>query len=206
MKQILIRLFGIAFGLICVLGTIPSVSAEADSRLEAHRAYYEYLTAEIEGIGGPVRDEDYYNMFTDKVQRPAILEKILAVYLVDVTNDGIEELIIKRQVTHEYSNPLDNDLMDWICIYSYRNGELVRIGQNRKWRKSVGENRWTDYEPDGFIGNILSSAQVSSTYSDEYVTLCWSEDGKVFLCDKEIVTQTEGYFSMYSFNGTRSSQ
>ena len=203
MKKVFLPLFGIMIFALTLFSITPPVAAETDARLEAHRAYYEYLTAEIEGIGGPVRDEDYYNMFTDKVQRPAILEKILAVYLVDVTNDGIEELIIKRQVTHEYSNPLDNDLMDWICIYSFVDGNLTRIGQNRKWRKSVGENKWTDYEPDGFIGNILSSAQVSSTYSDEYVTLCWSEDGKVFLCDKEIVTQTEGYFSMYSFNGTR---
>ena len=204
MKRLLIRWNGLVFVLATLLSMIPTAAASntADERVEAHRAYYDYLQAEIAGIGKPVRDEDYYNMFTDKGQRPAILEEILAVYLVDVTNDDIEELIIKRQEPHEYSNPLDNDLMDWICIYSYRNGELVRIGQNRTWRKSVGENRWTDYEPDGFIGNNLSSAQVSSTHSDEYIMLCWSEDGKVSLCDKEIVRTTEGYFSMYSFNGS----
>lgn len=204
MKQSLLRWIGLAFVLAGLLVMIPAVSASEadDERIQAHKAYYDYLNQEIAGIGEPVRDEDYYNMFTDHIQRPAILEEILAAYLVDVTNDGIEELIIKRQVTHEYSNPLDNDLMDWICIYSYRNGELVRIGQNRMWRKSVGEDRWTDYEPDGFIGNVLSSVRVP-TSSDEYVTLCWSEDGKIFLCDNEMVTKTKGYFSMYRFNGTQ---
>lgn len=201
MKHRLIRLFSMVILLTTILSIIPTAAAADDERMQAHKAYYAYLTEEIAGVGEPVRDEDYYNMFTDHVQRPAILEEILAVYLVDVTNDGIEELIIKRQVTHESSYVLDVSLMDWICIYSFVDGSLTRIGQNRRWRKSVEEDTWTDYEPDGYIGDVLSSAQVP-TYSDEYVTLFWSEDGQVFLCDKEMVTRTEGYFSLYSFNGT----
>jgi hypothetical protein len=203
MKRLFLRWISFVFVLTSLLGMIPTASASDtdDERIQAHKAYYDYLTEEIAGLGGPVRDEDYYNMFTDKVQRPAIMEKILAVYLVDVTNDGIEELIIKRQVTHKSSYVLDSSLPEWICIYSYVDGSLKRIGQNREWCKSVEGNNWTYYEPDGYIGNVISSTQVPS-FSDEYITLCWGEDGKVFLCDKEIIKETEGYFSMYSFNGT----
>ncbi len=194
-------MFSIIILLTTMLSMIPTASAADGERIQAHKAYYAYLNEEIAGLGGPVRDEDYYNMFTDKVQRPAITEKILAVYLVDVTNDGIEELIIKRLVTHESSYVLDTSLAEWICIYSYVNGSLKRIGQNRNWCKSVEGNKWTYYEPDGYIGNVMSSTKVPS-FPDEYITLCWGTDGKVFLCDKEIVRTTEGYFSVYSFNGT----
>jgi len=39
---------------------------------------YEYLKTEYERLGQTIRDEDYYQMFTDKIQRNAKVEKILA--------------------------------------------------------------------------------------------------------------------------------
>ncbi len=201
MKKVFFPLFSIMIFLLILFSTTPPVAAETDERTEAHKAYYEYLTAEIEGIGGAVRDMDYYEMFTDKIKRPAITEKILAVYLVDVTNDGIEELIIKRYVTHESGAIIDLSSAEWIGVYSYDNGQIRRIGQNLSWICSVGDGSWSYYEPDGYIGSILSSWKFPYI-SDDCITLCWAEDGQIYFCDGEMLTITEGSFSFYGYNGT----
>ena len=200
MKHAISRLFVIILTLMLICITIFSVSAASDGRIEAHKAYYDYLKAEIDGLGGPVRDEDYYEMFTDKVKRPAIVEKLLAVYLVDVTNDNIEELVIKRYVTQESSAMIDSKRMEWVCIYSYIDGEIRRIGQNQRWCRPSGE-AYTYYEPDGYIGDILSFYDYPNI-SDDCVTIFWGKDGEAFLCDGEVSTAIECCFSFYSFNGT----
>ncbi len=202
MKHMFFRLIAVIFALIITCSIIPAGSALTTvSRIDAHKAYYDYLKAEIEGLGGPVRDEDYYEMFTDHIKRPAITQKLLAVYLVDVTNDGIEELVIKRYVTHDSSAMLDSDDAEWVCIYSYVNGQIKRIGQNKQWIRPANATAWSYYEPDGYIGDILSFWQ-NPHISNDCVTLFWGKDGEVFLCDGEVLTSSECSFSFYSFNGT----
>lgn len=194
--------------MVILLGSTLCVSASTaeDAGLEAYRAYYEYLNAEIAGIGQPVRDEDFYNMYTDEELRPAIMEKLLHTYLADVTNDGIEELIIKRLVTYKYKKFPEDSITfsserEWICVYSYIDGKLERIGQNLYWYKNVGEDRWASYQPDGFIGVIPSLSSIPS-YPDQYLTLCFGNDGKAFLCDGDVSAMSDDFTTMYSFNGT----
>ena len=204
MKRFFWHLISVAFVLMmvcCMIATASAAEADAD-RIEAHQAYYNYLQAEIEGIGQPVRDEDYYNMYimyTNKEQSPAIMEKILSAYLIDLTNDGVEELIIKRLVRNQVSSSIYiTRTTEWICIYSYVDGDIARIGQNLPWYKSNGADGWNSYHPDGYIGFIPSLSSVPS-YQDEFLTLCYGQDGKAYLCEGEI---SQNSFTLYSFNGT----
>lgn len=206
MKKLFSRLLPLLLALTLILTMIPAVSAAGVDKMEAYKAYYDYLKAEIYGLGEAVRDEDYYKMFTDKIKRPAITEKLLGVWFVDVTNDGIEELIIKRFVTHDSGAMIDFSDAEWICVYSYIDGQIKRIGQNASWARCAGTDKygstsWSYYEPVGFIGEILSSWEYPYI-SDDVLRVCTGKDGKVYLCDDKIVHGIEGTFSFYSFNGT----
>ena len=65
--------------MVLLMGMLPTtVSAAVSARLEAKAELYEYLKTEYERLGQTIRDEDYYQMFTDKIQRNAKVEKILA--------------------------------------------------------------------------------------------------------------------------------
>lgn len=196
------RIISLFLVLVLICAMIPAVFAAEDSKGAAYQAYYDYLQEEISGLGGPVREEDYYRMFTDKIVYPSITEKILAVHLVDVTNDGIEELIIKRCVTNQSSAVIDSLSTEWICIYTYVDDQIVRIGQTLNWTYSAGNNSWGYYEPEGFIGNVLSSHQFPYI-SNDCLIVCKGADGKTYLADSQPTAGLEGSFSIYGFNGTR---
>lgn len=190
-----------------ILGMLPAVSAAEDGRIKAHRAYYDYLNAEVEGIGSEIRDADYYNMLKDEILLdPATLEGLLAAYLIDLTGDGVEELILKRLIEYQDKEYVWDSLRfsgstEWICIYTYRDGKIERIGQNLPWYRRNDNGGWTTYYPDGFIGVIPSISTIPS-YPDKYLTLCYGSDGKAYLCNGEIATALSGSFTVYGFNGT----
>ncbi|MBE6020978.1 MAG: S-layer homology domain-containing protein [Clostridiales bacterium] len=181
-------------------GLFPVTSNAAVNKLDAYDAYYDFLQEEADRIGQPIRDNDYYNMFTDKIQRNSKVEKILAAHLLDVTNDGVEELILKRYITNNSGALLDPSDTEWICIYTYENGELRRIGQNLDWAYSAGNGSWGYYEPEGYIGYILSSHNYPYI-SDECIYYCKNSNGKVYLADLDPDSLDE-VISFYSYNGT----
>lgn len=192
----------LAILLIC--GTIlPHCIQEvkaADTKLSAYAAYYDLIMEEIDNIGKPIIDQDYYKMFTDKTKN-ARVNKILAAHLIDVTNDGIEELILKRYIVHDSEAMLDSDDCEWVCIYSYVDGRLKRIGQNHSWIKHEENNSWSYYEPDGYIGSILSFYEFPYI-SNECVYVCNAADGKVYLTDGMPDSVLDEIRTFYAFNGS----
>ena len=119
-KSILSKVLSLSLCAFMVLGAFPVTSDAAVNKLDAYNAYYEFLQEEVDRLGQPIRDNDYYNMFTNKIERNSKVEKILAVHLLDVTNDGVEELILKRYITNNSSAIIDSSDTEWICIYTCR--------------------------------------------------------------------------------------
>lgn len=186
-----------------LLGTTMTPARAAVSKTSAYRAYFDFLNEEIENMGKPIRDQDYYQMFTDKTPRNSIDDRILAAYLRDVTGDGVEELIYKKRVINTRGSSIDSEDTEWICIYSYVDGTLKRIGQNLRWcykTTTANGDAYGYYEPDGYIGEILSSVEYPNI-SDGCLYYCTGSDGKPYLADnpQELV---EGEFSFYAFNGS----
>jgi hypothetical protein len=98
-------------------------------------------------MGKPIRDPDYYHMFTENLTKPSIDTKILGAWLRDVTGDGVEELIYKKLVTNTSTSIIDSSEEEWICIYSFINSSLKRIGQSGRWvQKDNGS--YSYYEPE----------------------------------------------------------
>lgn len=200
MRKGMTRVLSMALCLIMLISTIPVVSVSAaGDKLEAYDAYYEYLKAEIASLGSEVRDSDYYKMLTPKASN-AKTQKILACYFKDVTNDGIEELILKRYVTHKSGAALDLSDKEWVCIYSYVNGQIKRIGQNDSWVKQNKDNSYSYYEPTGYIGNILSSYDYPHI-SDDCVYYCKGSNGKVYLADNDPEVVYDETCTFYTYNG-----
>lgn len=200
-SRVFCRLLCVMLAGLMVIGLLPARAQAADgSKLDAYAAYLDYMTAEVESLGGPVRDQDYYKMFTNKCKN-ACTQKILAAYLLDVTNDGIEELFIKRYVTHESSAMIDFDDCEWICIYSYVDGHLKRIGQNQRWAKDEGNGSWSYYEPKGYIGDILSSHEYPNI-SNDVVYYCTGSNGKVYLADREPTSIWGETLNFYSYKSS----
>ena len=199
-KSILSKVLSLSLCAFMVLGAFPVTSDTAVNKLDAYNAYYEFLQEEVDRLGQPIRDNDYYNMFTNKIERNSKVEKILAVHLLDVTNDGVEELILKRYITKNSSAIIDSSDTEWICIYTYENGKLRRIGQNLDWAYSAGNGSWGYYEPEGYIGYILSSHNYPYI-SDECIYYCKASNGKVYLADLDPDSLDE-VVSYYSYNGT----
>ena len=207
MKKAFWRWIGVIFVLTLFFALIPTVSAAENEKIEAYQAYSAYLNEEVAGIGSEISDADYYNMLKDEILiGPATLEGLLAVYLVDLTGDGVEELILKRLIEYQYKKYEWDTIhfsgkTEWICIYTYRDGKIERIGQNLPWYRRSDNGGWIMYYPDGFIGAILSLSSVPS-YSDQYLRVCFGSDGKAYLADDKVAAAFEGSFTVYSFNGT----
>ncbi len=185
---------------IMIVSVVPARSDAAVNKLDAYDAYYTYLKEEVERLGQPIRDQDYYNMFTNKIKRESKVEMILAAHLLDVTNDGVEELILKRYVTNESSTILDSSDTEWIAIYTSVNGGLKRIGQNQRWAYSAGNGSWGYYEPEGFIGSILSFYDYPYI-SDECIYYCKGTNGKVYLADRD-PNEYDEVVTYYGYNGS----
>ena len=197
MKKALRRLLCVALVLMLVLTMLPAVSAAGVNKLEAYKAYYEYLQEEIAAIGAPIRDRDYYKMLS-KTNPPTLkMERLLGVWLVDFTNDGVEELVIKRRIN------TDGYIVtkEWVCIYTFENGAIRRIGQNARWAYQTPEGYWGYTEPNGYIGQI-SSYYDNPHISDECIIVCKGTDGKLYLADSTPMSDRENAFNIYSYNGT----
>lgn len=193
---------------------IPALSlrAAAVDKSAAYEAYYFFLKTEEVNIGEPIADEDYYRMFseyyTGKMFHDSCVEKILHAYLIDVTGDGVEELFLKRKVSNTFEDVIGTRTSDyeWVCVYSYINGELVRIGQTGYW---VYEGEETPYgrgygamEPEGFIGSIFSYEK-NPYISDDCIYVCKGADGKYVLCDDvQDLFLDDHSFHFYRFDGS----
>lgn len=202
-KRFIMRLFNLSLALVLMLSILPchAFAAEASDKTTAYAAYYEFLQNEINNLGSPTADNDYYQMFTDKISPTASAKRILHAYLLDVTGDGIEELFIKEYFEHESTAMLDLSDTEWVRIYTFTNGSIKRIGQTQKWLKSVGVGRYSYYEPVGYVGNIISSYQ-HPYISDGCLYYCTGTDGKPYLCDSKPTSGSDGTFSFYAYNGT----
>ena len=196
---------------------IPALSlrAAAVDKSAAYEAYYFFLKTEEVNIGEPIADEDYYQMFSDyftgAMFHDSRVEKILHAYLIDVTGDGVEELFLKRKVSNSFKSGLEAyhsnpSNYEWVCVYSYINGELVRIGQTGYW---VYEGEETPYgkgygtmEPEGFIGSIFSYEK-NPYISDDCIYVCKGADGKYVLCDGVQDLFLDNHtFHLYRFDGS----
>lgn len=202
-KSSVIRLLSLALALMLALSILPSAAFAAGEpgKAAAYAAYYEFLQSEINGLGKPTADSDYYQMFTSKISRTAKAQKILHTYLLDITGDGIEELFIKEYFEHESSARLDGSDTEWVRIYSYVNGSVKRIGQTKLWAKSAGGDSWSYYEPAGYVGNLVSSWKYPYI-SDDCLYYCTGTDGKTYLCDSRPTAGSDGTFAFYAYNGT----
>lgn len=177
---------------------VPALTAKAAAadKTDAYTAYYEYLRTEIEGLGtADIREADYYKMFSadlfGKMYHSAKVKEILCAYLCDVTGDGVEELILRRRVSNSYSEKmlLNPDESEWLCVYSYINGEVTRIGQVGYWVKKASETSYSMYDPDGYLGS-------GSVY------LCKAADGRYYLSDDEPTIWLDAdTFHLFGFDG-----
>lgn len=200
-KQLL-RAFSLALVLVLTISLVPTAGfALADVGVSAYAAYYEFLQDEVDNLGGTMQDSDYYNMFTNLKGKNSTVEKILAAYLLDITGDGIEELILKEYITNTRGAVIDDPNTEWIRVLSYVNGSLKRIGQNQMWVEKVDNGGWSYYEPEGYIGNILSFYDYPYI-SDECLYYCKGANGSVYFADALPTSGMEGSFSFYAYNGT----
>ena len=180
---------------LALLAPVLTAKAAAADKSEAYAAYYEYLSEEIDGLGtANIRDTDYYHMFSSdlfgKMYHSSKVQEILYAYLYDVTGDGVEELILGRRVSNSYSQTsYEPDKSDWLCVYSYLNGEVTRIGQCGYWVKKSSETSYSMYDPDGYLGN-------------DGIYLCKGADGKYYLADDEpTLSWDSSSFDLLSFDG-----
>ncbi len=192
---------------ICLfVGLFPMQSFAADDyKTSAFSAYYEFIQKEVDNIGKPITDSDFYQMYSD-AGRNARVKSIDAVYLLDVTNDGVEDLIIRESISYENNGAIDgihgylgdytSAETEWLRIYSFVNGSLKRIGQTGSWVEKhpgtgkLGGDSYSYYEPAGYSGYML----------EPYY--CRGTDGKSYLMDDIPVYYTEqGYRSgVFSFD------
>ena len=88
--------------LIMLLTLLPMTVAAADPKTEAYNAYAAFLNARIADIGKPVWDEDFYN-FINSNKRDAKLAEIKGVAFAELTNDGINEMIIRYEAEYDFT-------------------------------------------------------------------------------------------------------
>ncbi len=189
-----------------VVASFVVLNISAADNSNAYVEYLKYMREEEASIGKGIREEDYYKMLQspDRCKYPSITTAIPAAYLIDLTDDGLEELVIKRCVKNASKNSIypsfDRSDLEWVCIYSYIDGHIKRIGQSNSFYKDVGNGAKSPYEPTGYIGDILSSHEFPYIM-DDTVLVCKGSDGKTYLADKMPYTDRESGFSFYTFDG-----
>ena len=187
-----------ALALLLPSAVVPAEAAV--SKTDAYIAYYDFLLRSLDRIDQRIEDQDFYKTdffyISGASKGLSTLDKILAVYLLDVTNDGVEDLIVKWKIRSYGKNGEDTD--EWVCVYTYLNGKLQKIGQGCDFVDSNGGT----YEPEGYIGYILSSED-SPYISNDCVYLCKGSNGKYYLADEEPTAGMDGSFSFFAFNGSK---
>ena len=190
--------------LICITlcGIIPVNAKAADDTIShAYTAYYDYLQREMENLGQEVPEIDYYKTVMSSSPAPVYVDKILAAYLMDLTGDGVDELILKRHLVESISDPYASS-KEWICVYTYDKGSIRRIGQSFQfWRESTSGG-WSYYKPDGYIGDIISFYQ-KPWISDDCLYVCRGSDGKVYLADTEPSVFADPGLSFFAYDGSK---
>ena len=177
--------------LIMLLTLLPMTVAAADPKVEAYKAYAAFLNARIADIGKPVWDEDFYN-FINSNKRDAKLAEIKGVAFAELTNDGINEMIIRYEAEYDFTAWSVPRSQFWTCIYTYNNGKVTLIGQNPLWMLKKDENTWVATEPPGYVMS-----------GDWY--LCTGNDGTHYITHRNPSYITDLTF-FYSFDGTMMQQ
>ncbi len=185
--------------LICIIITILTLSAiiapccfaaEPTLKEQSFLAYYKFLEDELASMGNICKDEYFYRTmsarnYLDESDYSWYNDKIAYVYLYDVTGDGIEDLIYSKIISHGELN------QQWVCIYSYINGQLTRIAQTGDVQIYNESTKSYSYaQPDGFIGYM---------YSDLY--LCVGAGGSISITNKPAEMYGEETNIYYSFTG-----
>ena len=177
--------------LIMLLTLLPMTVAAADPKTEAYNAYAAFLNARIADIGKPVWDEDFYN-FINSNKRDAKLAEIKGVAFAELTNDGINEMIIRYEAEYDFTAWSVPRSQFWTCIYTYNNGKVTLIGQNPLWMLKKDENTWVATEPPGYVMS-----------GDWY--LCTGNDGTHYITHRNPSYITDLTF-FYGFDGTMMQQ
>ena len=143
-------------------------SSNTNLKVKSYEAYYDFLMDESNNIGKPIRETSLYQKdlvkYTDGCKTSDWTDKkITAAYLLDVTGDGIEDLIIRKLIDMPLENPRTifepHGVLDIYLIYTYRNGQMILIGHSQ------------DYSFNS------SSMGIGCYLSDEYPFYCVGSDG-----------------------------
>lgn len=191
-------------------GQNSAVGGETD-KSKAFAAYYDFLKAEIANNGKPIRERDLLGMYSNKVKNVRD-GRILYAYLLDVTGDGVEELIIKKIINAESEYVTDSKDKEWIGVYTFDNGSIRRIGQTLYWGNivstggSYSSQAWTEYKPAGYIGDINSSVEYPYIL-DDHLYYCVGDGGKIYLADEnpdylKHFQGTDFVINFYAYNGS----
>ena len=189
MKNRFRSLLSLALAVILMASLLP-VSAAAASTPDlgaVYSAYTDFINDRLDDVGKPIWDESFYNLVNTN-KRDAKLKKIEGASLIDVTGDGVKELIIKYRVEYKFESYMSfGSTQAWTLIYQYRDGQLVKIGESPYHMKKVGDNSWTVEYQDMYFG-------VGDIY------LCYGDDGKVYFCDN-LPFVSDKIFKFFGYNG-----
>ena len=105
---ILLWLFLMAFSFSYTFDVYAS--SNTNLKVKSYEAYYDFLMDESNNIGKPIRETSLYQKdlvkYTDGCKTSDWTDKkITAAYLLDVTGDGIEDLIIRKLIDMPLENP-----------------------------------------------------------------------------------------------------
>ena len=168
----------------CVLNVYAS--SNSNLKIKSYEAYYDFLMDESNNIGKPIKETSLYqkdvNSYMGAYRTSTWTDKkITAAYLLDVTGDGIEDLIIRKLINMPVDKSKNiygayDDILDIYLVYTYRNGKMVLIGHSQ------------DYSFDS------KSMGIGCYLSDEYPFYCVGSDGVPTIA-------TDDYYSHQYGNG-----
>ena len=177
---------------ILLVGLLPMTAAAANPKIEAYKAYAEFLNTRTFEIGKPIWGNDFYNEFYNLVissNRDGKLQSVEEITFEDVTSDGIKDLFVTLEV--DYDNGRKSQSLSY--IYTYENGSLKEIGCFHTGQKPTDTGGYTTLYPANFIWS----------FGEVYHSV--GPDGKTYLC----TVNPNGYdfFSIpcyfYGYDGTQ---